>query len=40
MKNQRKYIDGQLNDILFSEFKIKNSDFILRIFQELMQGLQ
>lgn len=38
MKNQRKYIDGQLNDILFSEFKIKNSDFILRIFQELMLG--
>lgn len=38
MKNTRKYLDNKLNDILFSEFKMENSDFILRIFHELLQG--
>ena len=38
MKNQRKYIDSQLNDILFSEFEIEGNDFILNIFRELLEG--
>lgn len=38
MKTQRKYIDNQLNDILYSEFEIKNNDFILNVFRELLKG--
>ena len=38
MKTHRKYIDNQLNDILYSEFEIENNDFILNVFRELIKG--
>ena len=38
MTTQRKHLDNQLKDILFSEFEIESNDFILDVFRELLKG--
>ncbi|MBC8198395.1 MAG: organomercurial lyase [Candidatus Marinimicrobia bacterium] len=38
MINQRKHIDSQLNDMLFSKFEIEGNDFILNVFRSLLEG--
>ncbi len=39
MNSTRQHLDNSLNEILFSEFEMENSNFILRIFKELLQAV-